>query len=133
MKENKRWILNIFWILLGSALILCGMLEKLDSYWSGMGGGLLAVGIMRIIQLLRYRKDPEYRENWDTAVSDERNKFLASKAWAWAGYWFVIISGVATIVLQILGRRELSTMAGFSVALLVLLYWLSRLYLGKKY
>ena len=66
-------------------------------------------------------------------MQDERNRFIANKAWAWAGYWFVMIGACATIVLKIAGREDLMMMASGSVCLMMLLYWGCWMYLRKKY
>ena len=133
MKYDRRMYLSIFWVLLGAALFICSALGMVDSYWSGMGGGFLAVGIIQLIRHLRYRKNEEYREAVDVAVSDERNRFLTGKAWAWAGYLFVLISGVATIALKIAGQDQWSLAASFALCLLLVLYWGSYLVLKRKY
>ena len=75
----------------------------------------------------------EYKEKVDLSSSDERNRFLSMKAWSWAGYLFVIIAAVTSIALRIGGHDELSAMASYGVCLVVALYWLSWLWLRKKY
>ena len=75
----------------------------------------------------------EYRENYDIQATDERNKYIASKAWAWAGYWYVLIGALGTIVFKLLGREDLMMFCSFSVCLIMVLYWLSWLCLKKKY
>ena len=65
--------------------------------------------------------------------TDERLHFIRSKAWAWAGYLFVLLSAILTIVLKLLGQDLLSVAAGFAVCVLVLLYWVCYLALKKKY
>ena len=104
-----------------------------DSYWSGMGGGFLGVGIVQLIRHIRYRKNEDYREKVDVANSDERNRFLAGKAWAWAGYLFVLVSGVATIALKVMGQDQWSLAASCALCLLLVLYWGSYLVLKRKY
>ena len=133
MNTKKRIYLSLLWILLGAALFLCSAFGSLDSYWSGMGGGLLGVGIMQLIRFSRYESNEEYRTKADRANKDERNKFIANKAWAWAGYLFVLISAVGSILLKLAGREDLMMMASGSVCLIILLYWASYLYLQKKY
>lgn len=133
MKYDRRMVLSIFWVLLGAALFICGTLEIVDSYWSGMGGGFLAVGVIQLIRHIRYRKNEEYREAVDVAVSDERNRFLTGKAWAWAGYLFVLIGGVATIVLKVAGLDQWSLAASCALCLLLVLYWGAYLVLKRKY
>ena len=133
MKYDRRMYLSLFWLLLGVVLVVCSMTEVIDSYWSGMGGGFAGVGIAQLIRHLRYRKNEEYREKVDVETNDERNRFLAGKAWAWAGYLFVLVSGVATIALKVLGQDQWSLAASCALCLLLVLYWGSYLVLKRKY
>ena len=135
MKRNCRYPLPmaLFWIILGSVLLLCGIFEVLDSYWAGMGGGFLGVGIMQGIRIFRYKSDPEYRTKTDRANKDERNKFLAAKAWSWAGYLFVLIAAVGSILFKLAGREDLMELSAFAVCLILVLYWLCFLFLSRKY
>ena len=66
-------------------------------------------------------------------LTDERNRFIRNKAWAWAGYLFVIITAVAVIVLHAMGQEQLGRMAACAECLLLVLYWISYLILRKKY
>ena len=133
MKYDRRMYLSLFWILVGAALFVCGAMEWIDSYWSGMGGGFAGVGIAQLIRHIRYRKNEEYREKVDVETNDERNRFLTGKAWAWAGYLFVMVSGVATIALKVMGQDQWSLAASYALCLLLVLYWGSYLVLKRKY
>lgn len=133
MKSNKRIVASIINIILGVALMVLGMLDVMDSFWSGMGGALIAVGVVRLIHILRYRSNEAYRESMEIETKDERNQFIRNKAWAWAGYLFVLIAAISTIVLKWLGQDLLSIAASFVVCILMLLYWICYLVLKKKY
>lgn len=133
MKRERRIVAYILYLVLGVALLVLGTLEIVDSFWSGMGGALIAMGVLRLVQFLRYRTDASYREKWDVEVQDERNHFVRNKAWAWAGYLFVMIAGVCAIVCRVVGQELLSMAACFAVGILALLYWLCYLVLKKKY
>ena len=133
MKNSRRMAACIIYILAGVALTVLGILKIVDSFWSGMGGALIAVGVLRTIQILRYSKDEDYREKWNVETQDERNHFIRNKAWAWAGYLFVLIAAVCTVVFRLLGQELLSMAASFSVCILVLLYVICYLILKKKY
>ena len=133
MKSDKRSIAYVLYIILGAVLFGFGFAGVLDSFWSGMGGALMAVGVIRIAQILRYRKDEAYREEKEIEAKDERNQFIRNKAWAWAGYLFVLIAAIATIALKLLGQDLLSMVAGFAICILMILYWLCYLVLRKKY
>lgn len=131
--KNKNMIRALFLIIIGALLSLCGVIDVVDSFWSGMGGGFIGVGIVQLIRAIRYQRDEEYRQNVDVQSNDERNKFLAGKAWAWAGYLYVILNGIAVVVLRIAGYDELSTWASYSVCLIITLYWITYLWLRRKY
>ncbi len=133
MKIERRIGAYILYIALGAALFGLGLLEVLDSFWSGMGAALITVGAIRIVQMVRYSKDKGYQEKMDTALKDERNQFIRNKAWAWSGYMFVIIAAVATIVFRLMGQELLSMAASFAVCILVVLYWISYVMLNRKY
>lgn len=133
MKNNRRMIAYIVYIIFGAVLMVLGTLEVVDSFWSGMGGALIAMGIIRVIQILRYSNDESYREKKKIEENDERNHFIRNKAWAWAGYLFVLITAISTIVFKLMGQEVLSMAAGFAVCILVLLYWICFLVLRKKY
>ncbi len=133
MKSNRKWIAYVIYGVLGAALMVLGMLDVVDSFWSGMGGALIAMSVIRGIQFVRLKKSEEYREKMATEIADERNRFIRNKAWAWAGYLFVLITAILTIVFKLVGQELLSIAAGFAVCILVLLYWACYLVLKKKY
>ena len=133
MKSNRRMILSIVWIVLGASLLGANLTGLLGDYWGGLGGGLMGVGVFQVIRNVRYLNNPEYREKVNTANNDERNRFLANKAWAWAGYLYVLVAAIATIVFQIIGKQQLATAAGFSACIIMVFHWHNYLYLQKKY
>ena len=133
MKNGRKLLSPVIEIVLGAALIIVSKLFDLDSVWLGMGSALIAVGTLQLLNLMRYREDAEYREKVDTEAHDERNAFIRSQAWVWAGTGFVIVGGVLTVLFQILGKQEYATLCGSGVSLLVLFYWISFLILRKKY
>lgn len=133
MKYSRRMIFGIIWILAGAALLILGILGQVDSYWSGMGSGLLAVGILQALRYIRYMRDEDYKEKADIANTDERVRFISGRAWAWTGYCLVIIAAVASIVFKLLGREDMMMFCSYSVCIIVVLYWLSYTILNRKY
>lgn len=133
MKKNIRFLMSIFWIVLGIILCACHAFGLIEEFWSSMGFALIVVGTLQVIKNLRYRMNKEYRENMDIEVEDERNKFIANKAWAWAGYWFVMIAAIGTILFKLFGREDLMMLASGGVCLMIVLYWLSYMFLKRKY
>ena len=133
MRSNKTIIASILFMLLGVTLAVLNFAEIVDSYWGGMGSAFIAVGIVRLIQFIRLQKNADYREQMRTDANDERNRFLRNKAWAWAGYFFVLVAAVLSIGLKLLGQDLLSVAAGLAVCCITLFYWVSYLVLRKKY
>ena len=131
--NRKRWIASIVEIGIGTILLLCGIAGSVDEFWSGMGGGLLAVGVLQLIRQIRYNTNAEYKEHFDIAVNDERNKYLSTKAWSWAGYLYVIIAAVGAIAFNAAGQRDLGLLCSMSMCLVLVLYWVCYLVLKRKY
>ena len=137
MKPNRniviRWILSILYGVIGISLIACNLFHVVDDYWSGMGAALLVISVLQVLRLIRYKSDPQYKENTDTAVNDERNRFLSTKAWSWAGYLYIMIAAVGSIVFKLIDQEILMFAASGSVCIILVLYWISYLIVRKKY
>ena len=133
MKQNMRVYLNIVWMILGAVLIGLAFWGKVDEYWNGMGTALLIIGAIRLLRYHRLNKNDAYRERKELELSDERNRFLRNKAWAWAGYYFVLIAAIGSIVLRFMGQDTMSSAAAYAVWLLMILYWISYMILKRKY
>ena len=133
MRTDRSIIGGVLYIALGAVLLGLGIAQVVDAFWSGMGSALMAVGVIRIVHFVRFRKDETYRENQEIAKTDERIRFLRSKAWAWAGYLFVLMAAAGAIAFKLLGQDLLSIAAGGAVCLLVILYAFCYLALRKKY
>ena len=130
---NKRMIYYTVMMLVGLVLTSSAFLGKVDEFWNGMGSALAILGAVRLLRGYRLNKDEAYREKAEVAVSDERNRFIRSKAWAWAGYLFIILTGLAVIVFKLVGQDLLSQAASAGVCLMLLLYWGAYKILQKKY
>ena len=134
MYDNKRFALSIGWIILGIILMVLSITDVLESsMYSGMGGALIAIGVLQTMRHLKYRRDPEYREKIDTEFSDERYSFLRMKSWSWAGYCVVLIESVGAVIAMILGQTLVQQVLMYSVCLIVFVYWLSFMVLNRKY
>ena len=62
LKEQKKF--GILWLSIGAALFLAGLLlgeTEYGSYIGGFGGGLTAVGLVRLLRVRRLSRDPERR------------------------------------------------------------------------
>ena len=130
---DKKNIYPIALFTAGLALIGLGCAEIVDEFWSGMGSALAVIGIIRLLRFYRLKKNDTYREKMETAVTDERNQFIRMKAWSWAGYLFIIVSAIATILFRVLDQELLSQFCSYAVCLMLVLYWISYFVLNKKY
>ena len=120
-------------LIAGLTLIGLGIAGVVSEFWSGMGSALAVVGGARLLQIYRLSKNEAYREKMEVQTTDERLKYIRNKAWAWAGYLFILISGIAVIVLEIAGQHLLSMVASCVVCLMLVLYWICFWVLAKKY
>ena len=133
MKKDRRFIVSICWIVIGAVLMGVSYTGLVDEYWSAMGTALFAIGVIQIIRWIRYWTNDAYKAQVDVEAHDERNRFISGRAWAWAGYLYVLVGAAATVVFRIAGNEELSVMAGISVCILMVLYWISWMLLRRKY
>ena len=131
--RKVRLIVSILEVVLGVALIVCSRFNLVDEFWSGCGVSLTLVGALFVFRNVRYHTNKNYREEVDIKNNDERNKYLSLKAWSWAGYLFVIISAVGTIVFKLVGQEDLMMLCSGAVCLMLLLYWISYIIVRKKY
>ena len=129
----KNIVINILWMIIGIGLTVLSIFEKTDSFWSGVGASVLVVGVVNLLLMFRINKNVAYKEKIELELNDERNRFLRSKAWAWAGYVFCIIAAVMSFVFKFFHLDTLSIASGGAVLLVVCLYFGSYYMLGKKY
>lgn len=125
----KNMVVNIVFIVLGITLNVL----NIDPFWTGMGSSLIVIGCINLLRSYRLNKNEAYREKMEVELSDERNRFIRNKAWAWSGYLFVMIAAVLSIVFRIVGFNHLSIASGFAVLIVIVLFWISYYVLGKKY
>lgn len=131
--NKRRLIVSIIETILGVTLIICNEIGIMDSFWSGMGAGLIVVGVMNTVRGVRYKTNVAYKEKFDTEVNDERNRYISMKAWSWTGYLLVMIFAVASIVLKLAGYENLMFFSSGTVCLIVVIYWIAYFILRKKY
>lgn len=131
--SNRRMIASVCWIVLGLALMGAHYAGMTDDYWNGMGTALLVVGVLQMIRHIRYRTDEAYQAHVEVEAKDERNRFIAGRAWAWAGYSYVFIATAASMIYRLAGDDLMTQMAARSACLVLLLYAGSSFVLRRKY
>lgn len=133
MRSNRNILLNTAYIVIGAVLLILSSMGKLDDMYVGFGTGLVVVAIIHLIRNIRYKGNVEYKEKVDIEVNDERNRYIRMKAWSWAGYMFVLIAAVISIVCMIISKTIIMQAASLSICLILVLYWVSYMILRKKY
>ena len=105
-KIKLRMVYSVILMVLGAISLYIGSFVTLDSgnaeysagYYTGLGFGVTAAAIITIIKNVLLLKNPEKLKSREIYESDERNKMIGSKTWAWAGYAMFIILYVAQMV-----------------------------------
>ena len=133
MNNKLRISYAVVYIILGVSLFGLQLFGVVDNFWGGMGTSFVFVGALLLYRSIKYKKNESYRENVDTQVNDERNHFLAMKAWSWAGYLFVFVAAAAAIVLRVMGMHDMSLAASMCIGIILLLYFGSYMVLKRKY
>ena len=134
---RNRIILGICWALLGIVTLLLafaapripvlylepGWRDSVRQFYSGIGTGLLAAGILLVVRNLRYQKEPARKRAREIYETDERNRMLGLRCWAYAGYSMflflyvgILISGFISLTAM---RVLMAVMAVFGLLMLV--------------
>ena len=80
-------------------MVLDGMPEPhafREHYFSGVIGGITGAGIATAVKNFIILKSRKYFKKQYICETDERNKQISQKAWAWAGYVSIYTMLVAT-------------------------------------
>ena len=135
MIKNKRFIIYVIEIVIGiiiEMLAFSGITSD-PSVLTGIGSGILAVGLVQLFRAVRIEQDPELKKRVETASKDERYAFISMKAKEAAFVIYLIIAGVISMAALILGYESLGMTAAMSICLLVILYTIMFRIMAKKY
>lgn len=83
MNLNKQKKFGLLWLSIGAALFIAGLLLQetgCSGYISGFGGGLIGVGLARLLRVHRISRDPERAADYEASLKDERTAYVANKA-----------------------------------------------------
>lgn len=133
-KLKIRLYVAIAYIVLGVAILVTGVLVKSNNeFVSPLGLMLFVIGVSRVKHHFYITKNDERARNKQIAEEDERNVMIILKAKNSAFTAYVILCGIAVIILSLLNLYELSGMIGYSVCILVAIYWICYLIYKRKY
>ena len=134
MKDNKLFVISLAEIVIGILLqiaALSGLLENGDILLDGFRhpGRWSGAAVSGVSDAL----NPEYKKRMETAAKDSGIQFISMRAKEAAFMIYLLIAAVFCIFWMLSGNRELGTLAGMSVCLLVLLYAVLFRILARKY
>lgn len=133
MKWNRNMWMYLIFTIVGAVLLTLADLKLVDEFWGFIGVVLFVAGALRLVRTIRLSRSDKYREKMEVAETDERLRYIRNKAWAWAGYLFIIVAAVTVIVLKILGQDLISFVICMAMCGVLVLYWVSFFILSRKY
>lgn len=137
-KIKIRIIYCIVLIVLGVISLYVGNFVTLNSgdaeysagYYTGLGFGVIAAGVITIIKNVILLKNSEKRKEREIYESDERNKMIGLKTWSYAGYAMFIFLYIAQMVAGVFNVLVMNTLLAV-LALFALCLFFSRVILSK--
>ncbi|MBQ6836073.1 MAG: hypothetical protein IJO47_03370 [Clostridia bacterium] len=132
-KLKTRLYIAIAYIIIGAITTAVAFGYNIENeFFSAYGIALIICGAVRLRQYIKLTSSEENIRKQEIAESDERNIAIANKARSWAFYFYVILVGVAVIILEIIGKAEIATAAAMSICALIVLYWISYYAISRK-
>ena len=132
MKNKLFWYMALLFI--GIALYVSAeYLNVIENFWGGMGIGFVIISAIRLGQIGRYKKDPQYAKQWDVKNNDERNQYIATKARAHTFYYSIIVAGILVIVLYMLELSDIAQVVSMMLCGQLIIYWITYFFLKSKY
>lgn len=105
--------------------------EFFPGFYNGIGFGMMAASLITFYKNFRYLKHPELRKKREIYETDERNRILGLRCWAYAGYsmFLLLYLGilVSAVISTFLTKVLLLIMALFGLLLLFFRRILNRL------
>ena len=133
-KLKLRLNIGIAYCVLGAVLLVADILLDFENYFiSTFSITLVLLGILRIVQNKRITKSEKTMHQREVAETDERNKMIAERAKSWAFSCSILLAGIITIVLSVLGYHDEAQPFGWFVCAMTTLYWIFWFVARKKY
>mgnify|MGYP003302918955 CR=1 FL=1 len=133
-KLKQRLAIALSYILLGLALVIADILKGFDNYFFfSFGFALVIMGILRLFRYRRITKNDQSLRKQELIESDERIRMMAERARSWCFSLTVMLSGIAVLILSLMGEHTLAQPIAWFVCGMVLLYWICFAFLSKKY
>lgn len=107
-----------------------GDAEYSAGYYTGLGFGVIAAGVITIIKNVRLLKNQEKLKEREIYESDERNRMIGLKTWSYAGYAMFILLYIAQMVAGVFNVVVMNTLLAV-LGLFALCLFISRVVLSK--
>ncbi len=132
-KLKSRLNIAITYIVLGVMFIVGTFITKTENdFISTFGFMMIIMGLVRIRNYRMITKDEDTIRKQQIIETDERNISIINKAKSAAFAVYILILGVAVIVLSFMGMHESAKWVAYSVCLLVVIYWICYFIYQKK-
>ncbi|NLY92061.1 MAG: hypothetical protein GX081_10730 [Firmicutes bacterium] len=129
---RKRVIWFMLVALAGIILFLAGRSGS-DSFVSGLGTGITAVALAKLLQFFRIARNPKLLKKFEIEQKEERLIMIAEKSSRFTFLLTVVAELAGIVALILLGRTAVATVVAYVAALQSLVYLISYYYLSKKY
>ena len=124
-KLKLRLNVAITYIVLGVILIVGTFITKTENeFISSFGFAMIIMGFVRIRNYRMITKDEGTIRKQQIMETDERNISIIHKAKSTAFAIYILILGIAVIVLSFIGMHEAAKWVAYSVCLLIVIYWI---------
>ena len=133
---KNRIVIGILFILLGAVAVALsfaageripvlylepGYRDAIPGFYSGTGAGLIAAGLITVLRNIRYLKDPELKKKRKIYETDERNRMLGLRCWAYTGYTMMILLYIGILVSGFISLTVLTVLTTIAAIYAVLL------------
>ena len=133
-KLQARLYIAVSYIVIGLILIAADALNHFENqFFFSFGITLIVMGILRLLRHRKITRNDASIHRQEVAETDERTLMMAEKARSWAFSYSIMITGIAVIVLSLLGKHDAAQPFAWYVCGQICLYWICWLILRKKY
>ena len=85
MTLNNQKKFAVLWVIVGIALWIAALVPEWENDYysgltSGMAGCFLTIGVIRLVRVRRWQKNPEKAADYEAALKDERTAYVSNKA-----------------------------------------------------
>ena len=96
--------------------------DFIPGFYMGTGFGLFFAAAATIIKNVRYLKKPEIRKEREIYETDERNRMLGLRSWAYAGYTMLLLLYIGILISGFISILILKTLLSILAVYVVVLF-----------